>query len=243
MTHKTKGIVLRAVKYGETSLVVTIFTELFGVQTYMINGVRTSKQASSKANYFQPAAILDLVVYHNEQKQIQRIKEFKWALLYQDVMSNVIKNNIALYMVELLQKCLKQPEKNPDLFYFCEDSLMQLDAADKKVSANFPLYFSLHLAGFFGFQINDDHDEVHHFLDLREGSFVAEQPSHLDFLNGEYAQVTAQLLKAMQPTELEEFKLNKETRRALLLHYQDYYAHHIQDFGKMKTLQVLQEVL
>ena len=72
---------------------------------------------------------------------------------------------------------------------------------------------------------------------------VREQPNHLDFLNGEYAQVTAQLLKAMQPAELEEFKLNKETRRALLLHYQDYYAHHIQDFGKMKTLQVLQEVL
>ena len=57
MTHKTKGIVLRTVKYGETSLVVTMFTELFGVQTYMVNNVRTSKQASSKANHFQPGAI------------------------------------------------------------------------------------------------------------------------------------------------------------------------------------------
>lgn len=243
MTYKTKGIVLRAVKYGETSLVVGIFTELFGLQSYMINNVRTAKQASSKANYFQPAAILDMIVYHNEQKQMQRIKEFKWAFLYQDVMSNVIKNNIALYMVELLQKCLKQPEQNTDLFSFCEDSLMQLDAANKKVAANFALYFSLHLANFFGFQINDDHDSVNHFLDLREGNFVAEHPTHPDFIDGEYAQLTAQLLKAMQPAELEEFKLNKETRRILLLRYQDYYAHHIQDFGKMKTLQVLQEVL
>ncbi|MFM2327595.1 MAG: repair protein RecO, partial [Bacteroidota bacterium] len=39
MTHKTKGIVLRSIKYGETSLVVTLFTELFGVQTYMVNAV------------------------------------------------------------------------------------------------------------------------------------------------------------------------------------------------------------
>jgi DNA repair protein RecO (recombination protein O) len=42
MLHKTKGLVLRAVKYGETSLVVTMFTELFGVQSYMVNGVRTA---------------------------------------------------------------------------------------------------------------------------------------------------------------------------------------------------------
>jgi DNA repair protein RecO (recombination protein O) len=37
MTHKTKGIILRTVKYGETSLVVTAFTELFGIQAYMVN--------------------------------------------------------------------------------------------------------------------------------------------------------------------------------------------------------------
>src|SRR6187431_1942886 len=81
MTHKTKGIVLRTVRYGETSLVVTIFTELFGVQTYMVNGVRTSKKSSAKANHFQPGAILFMLVYHNDQKQMQRIKEFKWDFL------------------------------------------------------------------------------------------------------------------------------------------------------------------
>ena len=57
MTHKTRGIVLRSIKYGETSLVVTVFTELFGIQTYMVNGVRSSKSARSV--FFQPAAILD----------------------------------------------------------------------------------------------------------------------------------------------------------------------------------------
>ncbi|HEV9036666.1 MAG TPA: recombination protein O N-terminal domain-containing protein, partial [Puia sp.] len=76
--HKTKGIVLRTVKYGETSLIVTIFTELFGAQSYLINGVRTSsRKGPGKANLFQPAAILDLVVYHNELKHLQRIREFK----------------------------------------------------------------------------------------------------------------------------------------------------------------------
>src|ERR1700740_2679585 len=106
MTHKTKGIVLRSIKYGETSLVVTVFTELFGVQTYMVNGVRSSKKTSASASHFQPAAILELVVYHKSTQTMQRIKEFSWSYLYKFILSDVIRNSIATYMVELLHKCL-----------------------------------------------------------------------------------------------------------------------------------------
>lgn len=243
MTHKTKGIVLRTIKYGETSVVVTIFTELFGIQTYMVNGVRTAKKSSAKANHFQPGAILDLIVYHNDLQSMQRIKEFKWDFLYQNVLSDVIKNSIALYMVELLQKCLYQPEQNTALFYFCEDVLIKLDTANKAVTANFALYFSLHLTHFFGFRMNDDYDAEQNVLDLQEGNFVTEQPAHPNFIEGENAMITSQLLKVMQPYELEDIKLHHDVRRKLLIHYQDYYALHIHNFGQMKTLMILHEVL
>src|SRR5882757_7897877 len=208
MTHKTKGIVLRAIKYGETSLVVTIFTELFGIQTYMVNGVRSSKSASAKANYFQPAAILDLVVYHRPTQAMQRIKEFSWAFLYRDLLSNVIRNSIASYMVELLHKCLKQPEPNADLFNFCEAALLQLDESDKRVTANFALFFAVQLPHFFGFKLDDNYSSNYPVLDLQEGNFTGEQPHHPNFIEGEYAAITSQLLKVMQPTELEAFMLN-----------------------------------
>jgi len=243
MTHKTKGIVLRTIKYGETSLVVTLFTELFGVQTYMVNGVRSTKRSSAKANYFQPAAILDLIVYHSDNKSMQRIKEFGWGFLYQTVLTDVIKNSIASYMMELLQKCLKQPETNADLFNFCEAALIQLDVSSKKVAANFPLFFALHLTHFFGFRMEDNYTPVDTFIDLREGVFTDHQPVHPHFIDGEKAALISQLLKVMQPHELEEFNLNHIIRRQLLLHLQDYYALHIPEFGQMKTLMVLHEVL
>ena len=53
MTHKTKGIVLRTVKYGETSLVATVLTELFGVQTYMVTGLL--KKLLQRQTFFSPA--------------------------------------------------------------------------------------------------------------------------------------------------------------------------------------------
>lgn len=243
MTHKTKGIVLRSIKYGETSLVVTIFTELLGIQTYMVNGVRTSKKSSAKANHFQPTSVLDLVVYHSENKSMQRVKEFSWAVLYSDLLSDVIKNSIASYMAELIQKCLKQPESNTELFGFCEESFMQLDKATKVVAANFALFFTLHLTHFFGFRMTDNFSPANQVLDLQEGNFIDHQPTHPHFIDGRYAELTAQLLKVMQPHELEEFKLNQETRRNLLIRYLEYYALHIPDFGQMKTLMVMHEVL
>ena len=69
MTHKTKAIILRSIKYGEASLVVTAFTELFGIQTYLVNGVRASNKKTNNAACFQPSAILGMEVYHNELKK------------------------------------------------------------------------------------------------------------------------------------------------------------------------------
>jgi DNA repair protein RecO (recombination protein O) len=244
MIHKTKGIVFRTVKYGETSLVVFAYTELFGMQSYLVNGIRmASKKGGSKAIFFQPASVLDLVVYHNEFKNLQRIKEFKWAHLFKHIFSDVHKNAVALFMVELLNKCLREPEANPNLFYFIEDALLHLDEASPTVTANFPLFFSLHLAVFFGFRISDEYSGEDQYLDLQEGVFSANRPDHPHYLDEKGAGVTSHILKVMHPNELEDLKLNQEFRRNLLQAYETYYALHIADFGTMKTLPVLREMM
>ncbi|MDB5224278.1 MAG: recO [Chitinophagaceae bacterium] len=242
MIYQTKGIVLRTVKYGETSVVVNIFTELFGIQSYLVNGVRSSGK-TSKANFFQPASILEMEVYHNELKNLQRIKEFKWAHLYKNILNDVTRNSVALYMVELLQKCLKQPENNVDLFQFTEDAFMQLDISEDAVAANFPLYFCLHLSHFFGLKLEDDYSENNSILDLQEGRFIKLTPHHPHFLEQDYSYHISQLLKVQHPGELTEIKLNKSMRKEMLFALQNFYGLHIQDFGIMKTLPILHEVL
>ncbi len=243
MTQATKGIVLRAVKYGETSLIVLVFTEVFGIQSYIVNGVRAAKKGNAGANCFMPGALLDLVVYHQESKNIQRIKEYRWHKIYQRIFTDIPRHAVSQFMVELMTKCLKQPESNSDLFHFCEDALCHLDESTDMQMANFALYFSLNFATFFGFRIDDRYSSLHHILDLQEGCFVSERPGHPLFLEGEQARVSAELLKVMQPVELEDIRLNRDFRRQLLFAYENYYALHVQEFGKMKTLDVLREVL
>ncbi len=242
MIYSTKGIVLRSIKYGETSVIASVFTETFGIQSYLINGVRTSGK-TAKAHFFQPSALLDLQVYHNDLKNLQRIKELKWSVIYKNILSDVTRNAVALFMVELLHKCLNQPEANADLFHFCEDSFLQLDEAPDEITANFPIYFALQLTQFFGLSLFDNYSEKRKIFDLQEGSFAEENHSSLHTLNTETSYLLSQLLKAIHPNDLAEIKLNRNLRADILKGIQSYYSWHIPEFGKMKTLPILSAIL
>src|SRR3954451_15741400 len=173
MTHKTKGVVLRTVKYGETSVIASVYTELFGVQSYIVKGVRqATRKSQGKGNYFQPGAMLNMVVYYNELKNLQFIKEYEWSYLYNEVLFDVIKNAVAMYIVEMLQHSLKQPEANPELFYLIEDTLKQLDRGNHIFTANLPLYFILHLGSELGFQLQGSYRKATPVIYLMERSMT-----------------------------------------------------------------------
>jgi DNA repair protein RecO (recombination protein O) len=210
----------------------------------MINGVRTkTKKGPGKANLFQPASILDLVIYHNDMKNLQRLKEFKWSYLFRTISSEVRKNTVALFMVELLQKTIRQPEPNDSLYAFIEDALMHLDLAGEVVTGNFPIYFSLHLASFFGFQIRDNYSAGRTVLDLVNGSFVEGIPDHPHYLEAEVAEVAAHLLKVLRPEDLETVRIRSKVKTALLDGLMSFYSLQIPEFGTMRTLPVLREIL
>lgn len=244
MTHKTKGIVLRSVKYGETSVIVSVYTELFGIQSYLIKGVRqTTKKTAGKAIYFQPGALLDMVVYHNELKNLNFVKEYQWSYLYEEVLFDVVKNTVAMYVIEMLQHCLKQPEANTELFNLAEDTLKQLDKGNATLTANLPLYFSLHLGGELGFRIQGTYSMKTPVCDLSEGNFTAERPNHSYYLDGKLAAITSQLLALHFYNDLETIQVDRRMRRELLVAFQQYIALHVVDFGEVKSLPILQQIL
>lgn len=244
MVHATKGIVLRTVKYGDTSIITTVYTELFGIQSYIVKGVRqSSKTSAGRASFFQPAAMLDMEVHHNELKQLQFIKEYQWSYLYEHVLFDVVKNTVAMFVIELLQHSLKQPEANPELFYLIEDTLKQLDKGNDTLTGNLPLYFTLHLSSELGFRMQGSYSAKTPLFDLQEGMFMADRPSHPYYIEGVLAQTTSQLLAVKFYNDLENIALNRVLRRELLQAYQTYLSLHIQDFGEMKSFAILQEIL
>lgn len=244
-THKTNGIVLRTVRYGETSLVASIFTEKFGIESYIVNGVRSAK-GGSKASLYQPASLLQLEVYHHPQRNLQRIKDATRLHNTVQLFQDVVKNCVALFMVELVWQVLRHPEPNEELFAFCEDVLLELDRASPAVCANMPLFFALHLMYFFGLQLHMPAGRTNSsgglFLDLHTGEFTHMQPGHADFLPAEDAAYTTELLSMRLPAELEGLRLTQSIRRRLLHAYIRFYNWQLPDMAPLKSLPVMEAV-
>jgi DNA repair protein RecO (recombination protein O) len=221
MLHKTQGIVFRFTKYGETSIIVNIFTAMFGVQSYIVNGVR-SKSLKSKIALYQPLTLLDLIVYYKENANIKRIKEIKCLHPYQTVTSDVRKSSMAMFIVEILNKTVKEETHAQDLCDFLINSMIILDTQPDR-SENFHLIFLLKLSRYLGFGAQYVHE-------ILGGRFTDEANE----------KIIEQLLLA---NYTDFIVMTNVQRREILELLVKYYTDHIETIGELKSLAVLREVV
>ncbi len=177
MLHHSRAIPLRNIKYGETSIVSTIYTELFGIQSYLIPGVRTDKKSTVKANLYATGNLLDLVVYHHPHKKLQRIKEVKINRPFHAIHYDMVKNAIMIFICELVYRTIDEPESYAEQFDFVFDTLVDIDERQTKQLAYAPINFLIEWCQFLGFGITDNEYKTGFVLDLQDGQF--KDPMHL----------------------------------------------------------------
>ena len=243
MLQKTRGIVLRAIKYGDTSLIINIFTELYGVQAYIVQGVRSSKAKTNRAGLLQPATLLELVADQRPQRNLQHIREFQAAHIYSSLHEEVIKNSVALFSVELLLKLLPEHAPMQELFDFVYDYFVRLDKMTVSAVANFPLYFIIQCSRLLGYDITGTYSEQTPHLNLQEGAFTNQPPSIRPFVPDEDAKAISKLLKAKDFEETAAVDMNAAMRYRLLDWYIEFLHQHTQHLGTIKSLAVLQAIL
>jgi DNA repair protein RecO (recombination protein O) len=132
MQEKTRGIVLGYIKHRETSIIVNIYTEKFGLRSYIENGVRSSK-SKNKIALFQPLSLLDMVVFENKVKNISRLSEIKSDHPYIEIPYHMAKSSIGLFLLEIFKKSLREENANPPLFTFLYNALLFLDSTQAPV--------------------------------------------------------------------------------------------------------------
>lgn len=244
MIQNTQGIVLRSIKYGETSLVSTLFTRIYGVQTYLVQGIRTAaKGRSNRAGLLQPATLLDIVAYHKPGKSLQRLREFSPLYIYNHLQENIMRNAVALFSVELLFRLLPSDAPAPELFDFTVDYFKQLDNLPVAAVANFPVFFLIQCSRHLGYDIQGIYSPATPYLNLPEGGFTAEPPAISPLVADEDAQALGQLMKARSFEELQDTALNAAMRTRLMEWYLQFLRRHTEHMGPLRSLEVLQAIL
>ena len=240
MLSKTQGIVLNKVKFGDSGFVLKVYTANFGLQSFLIQGIR-KKNAKLKANLFQPLSLLDLVIYRKENSTLHRIKELKSNFPFTSIPYDIVKSSLALFITEVLINTIKEEEKNPALFDFLIHGIKILDLHQSNI-ANFHLLFLSKLSRHLGFYPTGDFEKGNNYFDLQEGSFVAQQPIHPHFLDEEYAQIFNTIL-GINFEALNSINITKEQRKYLLEQLVNYYQFHLSETKKIQSHKVLEEVM
>lgn len=239
MLHKTKGIVLHHIKYSDTSVIVTIYTEQFGRQSYIINGVR-SKKAKIKASILQPLFLLDMEVYHKPKKDIQRVKEVRIDFIFSSLPYDIRKSTMALFIAEILYKTIQEQESNNELFNYLYHSIQLLDLKEEGISI-FHLYFLLHLTKYLGFFPDNNFTEQNCYFDIKQGCFTVLKPIHTFTLDKQESLCISKLLEFSE-NQHEDLKISSKIKSNILSSILDYYTLHNEGVSNIKSLGVLKEV-
>jgi DNA repair protein RecO (recombination protein O) len=243
MLHKTNGIALRSVKYGDTSLIVTIFTDVFGMQAYMVQGVRSSKASRNKASYFQPGMLLELVVYMQPNKNMQRLREFQAAHIYKTVHEDVVKNSIVLFSSEIMLRLLPEHAVLPELYEFASQYLILLDNSSGKQVPNMPLYFLVQCSRLLGYEPKGEYSDETPHLDLQDGGFSGHTPSQAPFMSDEDARALNGFLSSDNYDDVKDVGMSSDMRLRLIDWYIAYLQQHTQHLGNIRSLPVLRTIL
>ena len=168
MVVSTKAIVISTLKYAESDLIVTCYTEASGLKTYLLKRILSSKKGKLRTSQFQPLTQLDIIAFHKDKGTLEQIREAKVIHPYQTLHTNILKGTLILFISEVLKNAIHEESNDISLYKYLTDSLNWLDVHDE--IANFHILFLLNLSSHLGFY--PDHSTIEHsYFNLMEGNF------------------------------------------------------------------------
>lgn len=240
MTNHARGIVLQQMRYGDSSLIVKIYSEQHGLLTFMIKGAFGRKSRFRPA-LFQPLSLLEFVATVQLHKDFQYFSEVSVETPYHSIPLDAHKSTISLFLAELLSKTLVEQGPNPMLYGFLHSSLQWFDLQHHHF-ASFHLHFMLELSRFLGFYPHLQAEPDWQVFDLIDGSFRPQASGMLYYLDYDEAMLFRQLAETSLEN-LTSLKHSLAQRRRLLDILILYYQLHLPVFKGLKSHEVLRTVL
>ena len=237
--YKARGIVLNTIKYGDTSVVACILTDLFGRTSYMVQGIRSGRGKGNRAALLQPMFLLEYEGIPAVRSHMDRMKDVRLSPPLRSIPFDVRKSAISLFMAEVLYRLVRESQPDEALFGFVHDSVAALDVMERGV-ANFHLWFLVKLSAFLGFYPSGRHSASGYF-DITEGAFVDYRPDHALVLEQQHAALLADLMEC-DALSLGDIPLSHGVRSAFLTSLLAYFDYHLDSASRIKSIRVLGEM-
>lgn len=150
MLVRARSIVLRRMRYGDTSIIATLLTSEQGIESIIAKGARSAK--SRTAAVLQPFEELDIQYYAKRGRELHILRSAERTILRQRLTTQYDHAVVAYNIVELVLRVELPGRPAPEVYRLTSTTLAALDAAEVNVEL-FPLAFGLRLAALHGYPL------------------------------------------------------------------------------------------
>lgn len=235
---ETPALVISSIKYGDSSLITSCYTKYYGLKSYLLKGVLSSKKDKLNKGMFQTFSLISLISNHKKKEGLNFINEARIRKPLKSIHTSIYKSTVVIFLSEVLKSVLKEEkEKNEELYNFLEVMILWLDS--KNFNPNFHLKFLIDLTRYIGFYPNTS-DYNYPYFDLNNGSFSNKINSE-NIILGDDLKNFRNLIK-LNFDQIEMLSLTKKIRKNLLDHLMIYYGIHLQYFNPPKSIKVFNDV-
>ncbi|MBC7425459.1 MAG: DNA repair protein RecO [Bacteroidia bacterium] len=238
MIGKTRGIILRCTRYSESSIIASIYTEEFGLLSFNIRGGAKGK-GTIRPSHLQPLNLVDMVIYYNPVKSLNSIKELKCTPPLHYLHQDIKKRSVGIFMLEVLNKVIREEEKNPQMFGFIYDSVINLEQFDQ---IQFTPWFLAHIIKHFGNEPDCASFSEGMVLDLYNGRFTLPDKTRANML-GQVGSAYIFILLQTDYQGLENIEMNYLERIGVISDLLSYMRLHINESLNINSMDVLREVM
>ncbi len=207
MIIRTRAIVLRRIRYSDTSLIATVLTPSRGIESILAKGARSAK--SRTAAILQPLEEIEIQYYVKPGRDLHILRSSERTAVRHRLHSSYEHTLAGLAIAEIVLGLELPGHPAEDVFTILASALSALDATESNIAA-FPIAFAFRFAAAHGFPISVPPPEMHaasaYVFAFDSGQLL---PAHHGNTHGETLDLqTAQTLATLATEPFESLALH-----------------------------------
>ncbi|MCM1517639.1 MAG: DNA repair protein RecO [Pseudoflavonifractor sp.] len=234
-------IALRTVKYNDRHSILTAYSRETGRVSFLIPG-GAGREAARRRALSMPLSLFECTADIRPGREIPPMRDPSQLVALHDIHTNPVKNIMALFIAELLQSVLRESQEDAMLFRFLYESIVRLDTATDKETANFHICFLYKLTRFTGIEPDTRAWRPGRLFDMDDATFRDTPPLHTRCLNADESAV-AHLISRMTWDNMSRFRFSRADRRLIIDRILSYYSGHYTALSGLHSLDILRQVL
>lgn len=234
-----KAIVISSIPYSESSLICKLYTEEFGLKSYIVRSAK-KKDSKTPTQHFQSLNIIEFEAYNNNKTKLESIRTSSLISENLSINFSIVKNSLTFFIAEVINLSLKEHSPNEELFKFLYAQIIKLKKSNDEDLAEFHLNFMLQFADLLGLSPMNNYSNECIFFNPVAGKFTSN--CDIQSFNLEQSLMLHKLLLNCNCSN-ERICNNKIQRNLLLDGLIVFYTIHITNHQPIKSHKILSTIL